>query len=43
MRGREIPVADLCATLGHAGDLAHCPVDEARGRWRSRDAPLTGF
>lgn len=22
-------LADLCATLGHAGDLAHCPVDEA--------------
>lgn len=28
--GRRYPfLADLCATLGHAGDLAHCPVDEA--------------
>ena len=28
--GRRYPfLADLCVTLGHAGDVAHCPVDEA--------------
>jgi len=28
--GRRYPfLADLCATLGHVGDLARCPVDEA--------------